>query len=117
MLITTQTWLIYPDDAKQLREDLQKHGIAVNFHKDKKTWHLGKFKQNFGIDSKPLFLDKGPFAGVRVEKVCCHDVLQMDPILKKCGWFVTQISQTDDEITFFVGKKSKKSTYEARLKR
>lgn len=117
MIITTQTWMLYPDDAKQLKEDLQDNGIAVNFQKSDQKWHIGKFKHNFAINHKPLILNKGPFAGVRCETVVCHDVLQITPILQKCGWFVTQLSKADQQLAFFIGKKDKKQVYKMRLER
>lgn len=117
MLTTVQTWLIYPDDAKKLQEDLIKRGFCVNYDEKNNIWTIKKGKQLFSAVKKPAFINRGALAGTRLERVRLLDALTISKALDDCGYFASKFSKPDKQLLVFIGLSSKKDIYKNRMER
>lgn len=109
-----QSWLIYPDDANNLRKVLKKAGLKVFFTGDR--WEItsgealrSKVKKDFTI------VRDGPFRGARVEPVLIKEPFELTDILKKCGIFIITTRQSEDTMYVFIGFNDRKAVYAKRI--
>lgn len=114
MLIAKQNWLMYPDDVENIRTILKKAKLQVTF--DGTHWLIYNGKGNRTKKQKDFtIVSDGPFRGARVEPVLVKDVDQVSEIMKKVGLFALKTRETDEEVYFFVGLKSKEAVYNGRM--